>query len=103
MEINSEKQLLNTVRHTIEVTMSGNSMDDTVGKLFQMMRKQVFHDFQKPIIQMEAEEVFFTNVDIKEKKEAFLFLFMPRVKRYFTITAKIVVLVKYLDLEKEDI
>ena len=48
---------------------------------------------------MDTEEVLFEKVDETEKTERFLFVFMPRVKKYFTITARITVTVKYIDLE----
>ena len=67
-----------------------------------MMRKQVFQDINKPIIQMDTQEVYFDKVDVTEKKEAFLFIFMPRVRRYYTVTARIVLKVKYLDVQEED-
>ena len=91
------EQLLKEMDHTVTVTMSGDGMVDTVGKIFNMMRKQVFQD-----IQMDTQEVYFDKVDVTEKKEAFLFIFMPRVRRYYTVTARIVLKVKYLDVQEED-
>lgn len=98
-----EKQLLEELRHEIVVTMSGDSLEDVTGKIFQSMRKQIFIDIMKPIIQMEAEEVYFQKVDVKRKTEHFMFFFWPREKVTYTITAKIVVKVKYLDIIKEDL
>ena len=90
------EQLLKEMDHTVTVTMSGDGMVDTVGKIFNMM------DINKPIIQMDTQEVYFDKVDVTEKKEAFLFIFMPRVRRYYTVTARIVLKVKYLDVQEED-
>lgn len=95
------EQLLREIQHETIVTANGMGMEDTVGKIFQSMRKQVFAEIGKPIIQMEAKEVYFDKVDIQEKKETFLFIFMPRVRKYFTVTARIVLTVKYLEIEKE--
>lgn len=92
-------QVLKTVKKEVTVTMSGQGMDDTVGKIFQMLRKEVFKEIGKPIVQMDTEEVLFEKVDETEKTERFLFVFMPRVKKYFTVTARITVTVKYIDLE----
>lgn len=97
-----EKQLLRETTHEMHVTMSGQGMEDTIGKIFQMMRKQIFSEIPHPILHMDTKEVYFEKVDCVEKKEAFLFIFMPRVKKYYTITARIVLNVKYLDVEKED-
>ncbi|MEG0166077.1 DUF4312 family protein [Anaerorhabdus sp.] len=92
-------QVLRNKKMEIKVTISGNDFNDTVGKLFQCMRKEVFQEIGKPIIQMDTEEVYFDDVQKTEKTEKFLFVFMPRTKTYFTITARINVIVKYIDLE----
>lgn len=98
----STKQLLTEKLHEVTITMSGEGMDDTVGNIFKVLRKQVYQDIDRPIIQMETKEVYFEKVDMKEKTEKYMFFFMPRTKKYYTVTARIVVSVKYLDLEKED-
>lgn len=95
------EQLLKEVQHETIVTANGMGMEDAVGKIFQAMRKQVFKEFGKPIIQMEAKEVYFDNVKIEEKKETFLFIFMPRIKKYYTVTARIVLTIKYLEVGNE--
>lgn len=51
---------------------------------------------------METTAVFFEDVQVQRETEKFLFFFMPREKMYFTITARIVVKVKYLNITKED-
>ncbi len=96
------QQLLTETEHEMTITMSGDSLENTVGNVFQVMRKQIFEDIKHPIIHMEAKEVYFEEVKVKKETERFLFLFMPREKTYFTITARIVVKVKYLNITKED-
>ena len=97
-----DKQLLTETEHEMTITMSGDSLENAVGNVFQVMRKQIFEDIKHPSIQMEAKEVYFQDVKLKKETEKFLFLFMPREKTYFTITAKIIVKVKYLNITKED-
>lgn len=97
------KQLLKEMNHELVVTASGDSLKDVTGKLFQSMRKQIFMDIQQPIIQMEAEEVFFQKVEAKTMTEHFLFVFWPREKTTYTVIARIVVKVKYLDVVEEDL
>lgn len=96
------QQLLKEVQHETVLKVNGTSLEDAVGKLFQIMRKQLFHDFGKPIIQMEAKEVYFEDVTTHRTTEKFMFLFWPREKVSYEITARIVVSVKYLDVTKED-
>lgn len=97
------QQLLKEIQHETVLTMNGTSLEDVVGKLFQAMRKQLFHDFGKPIIHREAKEVYFENVKTHKTTEKFMFLFWPREKVSYEITARIVVSVKYLDVTKEEL
>lgn len=99
----SKKQLLEEIRHEVVVTSRGDSLEEVTGKIFQIMRKQVFNDIKGPIIQMEAIEVYFLKMDTKRRTERFLFFFWPREKVTFTITARIVVNVKFLNITKEDL
>ena len=103
-EVNTlkDRQLLEEKEHEMTLTMTGDSLESAVGNLFQMMRKQIFEEIGHPIIQMETRAVYFENVKLKKETERFLFLFMPRERVYFTITAKIIVKVKYLNITKED-
>ena len=97
----NKELLVSEERHEI-VTMSGEGMEDTVSKIFAMLRKQVYEEIKKPVVQMETTSVIFQKVDCVEKHERYMFFFMPRVKKYYTVTADITVSVKYLNLEKED-
>ena len=96
------KQLLVEKEHEMTIKMTGDSLESAVGNLFQVMRKQVFDEIKHPIIQMESSEVYFEEVQLTHKTERFLFLFWPRQKTYFTITARIIVKIKYLNITKED-
>ena len=96
------RQLLIEENLELSVTMSGEGMEDTIGKIFKVLRKEVYEKIGRPIIQMETKEVYFDKIDCVEKTERYMFLFMPRVKKYYTVTARIYVAVKYLDLEKEE-
>ncbi len=98
----NKKQLLKECQYTTMITAKGESEKEVIGKIFQLMRKQIFKEIEYPIIHLEANEVYFKKVDIEEVTEKFLFFFMPRTKSYFTITAEIVVMVKYLDFIKEE-
>lgn len=99
---NENRQLLMVKDHECIITMSGSSMDDAIGKIFTILKKQIYSDFNLPIVHMDTKEVYFDHIDLKETTEKFLFFFMPRVKQYFTVTARILLTVKYLDLKKED-
>lgn len=97
-----DRQLLAEKAHEMTIKMTGSSLENAVANLFQVMRKQIFEEIPHPIVQMEASEVYFQEVQVQKETERFMFLFMPREKKYFTITAKVVVRVKYLNITKED-
>lgn len=96
------EQLLESMEHEMFLTVAGNTMEEAVGNIFQIMRKQIFKEITYPIIQLEAKEVYFEDVKIKKETERFLFLFMPREKCFYTIKARIVVTIKYLKINKEE-
>lgn len=95
-------QVLQEEQRTLMIEVNGTGFEDTVGKLFQAMRKKAFVEVGKPIVQMNAKEVYFEDVKLTEKKEKFLFFFMPRTKELYTIKARIVVEVKYINYKKEE-
>ena len=97
------KNLLVEKDQEIIIKMTGEGLDDTISLIFKKLKNEVYNSIAKPIIHMETKEFYFETIDCEEKTERYMFLFMPRVKKYYTVTAKIVVTVKYLDLEKEDI
>lgn len=97
------RQLLEEMKHEVLIKADGATLAEAVGKVFQIMRKQIFKEIGKPIIQMEADQVFFENVDVHRTTERFLFLFWPREKVCYTITAKVVVNVKYLNITEEEL
>lgn len=102
MNDNKGKQLLAQTDHEITVTMSGDSIQDITGKIFQGMRRQIFKEFDQPIIHLEAQEVYFEKVEKHTQTEKFMLFFWPREKVTYTITAKIVVRIKYLDYTEEE-
>ncbi len=97
------RQLLKETAHEMVITAGGRSLEEAVGNIFQTMRKQIFKEFDRPIIHMEAKEVYFDEVTVKKEIEKFLFFFMPREKFYYVIKTRVVVDVKYLDVTKEDL
>lgn len=98
-----KRQLLKEMQYETTIKVSGNTIDEAVGKIFQIMRKQVFKEVGKPIIQMEAEEVYFTDVVTDKTTEHFMVFFWPREKVSYTITAQVIVKIKYLDITEEDL
>ena len=96
------KQLLEEMDHEMILTMTGGSLENAVGNLFQLMRKQIFQEISYPIGKMEAKEMYFDELQVQKETVRIMFVFMPRKKISVTITARIVVRVKYLKITKED-
>lgn len=95
------RQLLEEKSHEITVTASGETMENVVGKLFQLMRKLIFAEIGKPVVHMEAQEVYFEKVETHRRTERFMLFFWPRERVSYTVTARIVVKLKFLNT-KED-
>lgn len=92
------KQVLENTTMTIKLTAEGESYEQIMGKLFNQLRKQVYKQLNKSIIQMDTNAVYIESEEKSTTTEKFLFFFMPREKTNLTITANIEVVVKYIDL-----
>ena len=93
-------QLLEEMEHTITVKALGNSLKDMVNTAFQIMRKRIFQEIDKPIIQLEAKEVYFDELEKEETEEHFMLFFWPRTKTSYEANVRIVVSVKYLNINE---
>ena len=92
--------LLEEMEHTITVKARGNSLKDMVNTAFQIMRKRIFQEIDKPIIQLEAKEVYFDELEKEETEEHFMLFFWPRTKTSYEANVRIVVSVKYLNINE---
>ena len=93
-------QLLEEMEHTITVKARGNSLKDMVNTAFQIMRKRIIQEIDKPIIQLEAKEVYFDELEKEETEEHFMLFFWPRTKTSYEANVRIVVSVKYLNINE---
>ena len=93
-------QLLGEMEHTITVKARGNSLKDMVNTAFQIMRKRIFQEIDKPIIQLEAKGVYFDELEKEETEEHFMLFFWPRTKTSYEANVRIVVSVKYLNINE---
>ena len=93
-------QLLEEMEHTITVKARGNSLKDMVNTAFQIMRKRIFQEIDKPIIQLEAKEFYFDELEKEETEEHFMLFFWPRTKTSYEANVRIVVSVKYLNINE---
>ena len=90
---------------SVTVTDSDDDYDTVIGKLFNKVRKQVFEELQRPVIQMETKEFYIEDSKVLRttKGGQITKYFMPGEKVNYTITARVVVAVKYINLSKEEI
>lgn len=95
-------QLLAEMDHTCTVHARGSSLEELTGKLFQLMRKKIFAEIGRPVIQMDTKEVYFDEFEREETTEHYMLFFWPRTKVTYEATARIVVHVKYLNLNERD-
>lgn len=93
-------QLLEEMEHAVTVKANGASLKEMVNNAFQLMRKQIFQEIDKPIVQMEAKEVYFDDLEKEETQEHFMLFFWPRTKTSYEASVRIVVNVKYLNINE---
>lgn len=96
-------QVLKDQQVELVYEVSGATFEDAVAKMFKNMRNEVFKQIPYPIIQMEAKEVFFDDVQRKKRIEKLLFLFMPKEKIEYKIKSRVVVNVKYIQYDEENL
>lgn len=92
------RELLKNDSITIVVKGTGKTVDDAVAEIFKKIRSQVYKDLSVPIIQLETTGVTFESVDYIEKKS----LIPGKKETEVHIDAKVVLDVKYLDIQKEE-
>lgn len=90
------KQLLVKERLEIVMTETGKTQEDVVGKVFKEIHAQIYRTMNKPIIQIETDEVYFENIQKVRKKKGVL----SKGEELLEIKIRVVLLVKYLDIEK---
>ncbi len=98
------EQLLKRAEKTLEVTAKDEKYVNAISKLFTQMRELVYRELEgRPLISLRATEIYFDDVQVQKYMERFLFFFWPRERQNYTIKARIMVEMDYLDLKKEDI
>ena len=102
MANNEKNQCLETKQEEVTLSAVGSSVEEAFTKIFAQLRTELYRKNPVPIVQMETDAVYLEKVESSSKTERFMFLFMPREKREFTVTARISVTVKYLNLEREE-
>lgn len=91
------KQLLRSEIIEVIMTEKGESQEEVVMKVFRGIQKEIYHIVEKPIIQVETEEVYFDAINEIEKEKGVF----SKGKKELEITMRIILRVKYLEIEKE--
>lgn len=98
----SEKQYLQSREVELTIESSGKTKKDAFAAIFTKLRKQIYSKVQGLILYMEPDEVYILSEEVNKVNEAFLWFFMKREKTQYTIKAKVIVTIKYLDLAEEE-
>lgn len=91
-----EKQCMETTKRELILEASGKSKEEVYANIFTKLRKQIYNEVSGVVLHMEPLEVYELSENKEEYTEKFLWLFMPRQKAKYTIKAKVVVLIKYI-------
>jgi uncharacterized protein (TIGR03578 family) len=92
--------LVETTRE-FELIGKGRTIEETYNNIFTMVRSKVYDAVPGVILQMEPKEVYLISKEEEVKTEKFLFLFLPREKRNWTIKVKLLVEIKYINTKGE--
>lgn len=96
--MNTQRQLLKETTITLEVNGSGDTLEDATSDIFKKITRNVYKEIGLPVIQMETKEVYFDEISKQESKS----LLPGRKHSKLDVSARIIVSVKYLDIEKEE-
>lgn len=93
------KQCLLSKEVELVVEGKGRTKKDALADIFTRLRKQIYNEIDGLILHMQPEEVYILSEEVERTKEAFLGVFMKRVKEQYELKAKITVSLKYIEVE----
>ena len=76
----------------------GKSKKEAVESAFSKLREQVYKTIDYPIVHMIPNEVKILEVKVVDTTEAFMFVFMKRIKQSFRVELSVEVVIKYIEL-----
>ena len=94
----SNNRLIKDNREFI-LTGKGKNQREAYDNIFSQFKSDVYSKVNGVILQMEPEEGYVISIDENKFTEKFLFLFLPREKREFTIKVRLIVSIKYIETQ----
>lgn len=82
---------------SIEVLGNGPTSDQAISNAISSIKKTVFNELEELIVRIEPNEIEVVEAVITERKERFMFILFPRVKRVFSIKLRVEVELKLLN------
>lgn len=92
------KEIMYQIEKDYLISAKGKTEEETIGKIFTILKKTVTSDIEGIVIKIEPVNVYEVNKNVKEYTETFLWLFMPRKKQEVELELKIEVNVKYVKI-----
>lgn len=83
------KNILEEQEIEISITGKGSSIEATYSNIFTKLRKQIYHEIDGYLIQMNVKEFQIKEYKTEKKVKKFLFFFMPQETTTYTIVANI--------------
>lgn len=74
----------------------GRTKEEALAGIFQELRQEIYRMVPGTLIYMEPLEVKIEKALVESWTERFLWVLMPRQKRKYVLTVRVVVLVKYV-------
>ena len=93
------RQLLAETTVELQVSGKGRTLFEASADIFRKIHKQIYHELDVPIIQMETKEVYFEEIKSATPIKRVMNL---NQKNEVTVSAKVILTVKYLDIKEEE-
>ena len=85
-------------KERFELRGSGETKQEAVERAFVELRSLVVKKIEDPIVHMIPNQAEVKELRVDETTEAFLFVFMKRIKRRYHVVLDVEVLIKYITL-----
>lgn len=93
-----QESSLITITKVFVLEGKGNTKKEAVESVFSKLRTQAYKSIDYPIVQMTPSDVQILEVKVVDTTEAFMFVFMKRVRQSFQVKMNVEVVIKYIEL-----
>lgn len=97
------RQVLETKTLDLIVTTTASSVEEATTMIFKQINKQIYQKIEALIVQMETEAFYYQDIHEIEAKKSMLPNIGNKKTKKLSVTAKVVLKVKYIEIERGNI